>query len=395
MPTSPEAFMPGEYLKDELEARAWTQTEFAEIIGRPPRVVNEIIAGKRGITPDTANELAAALGTSAQLWLNLETAYQLARARPAPAEIHSRAKLREKFPVREMLKRGWISDNDNADVMAARLLSFHGMKHIDDPVEFPYAAKRNYSKPFTQHQLAWLFRVKQLSEAVQCAAYSHVKLRDALKRLESLTADPEEMRHVPRILNECGVRFVIVEPFPGSNIDGVCFWINGNTSPVIGMTLRFDRNDNFWFVLRHEIEHVLNEDAKSGMILDEDVASSGRDINDEERKANAAASEFCVPRSELEKFVARVAPYFSEQKVVAFAKRIGRHPGIVIGQIQNRMERPDLLNKLKSKCRSYIAPFLARRTRMSPASQASAPRRSRSGENRRRMAAPGTRGSTR
>ena len=67
-----EVFHPGEHLLDELEARGWTQTEFAEIIGRPLRLVNEIINGKRGITPETAREFAAALGTSAEFWMNLD-----------------------------------------------------------------------------------------------------------------------------------------------------------------------------------------------------------------------------------------------------------------------------------------------------------------------------------
>jgi HTH-type transcriptional regulator/antitoxin HigA len=76
-----ETFPPGEFLRDELDARGWTQVEFAEMIGRPPRAVNEIIAGKRSITPETAHEFADAFGTSAQLWMNLETAWQLARGR--------------------------------------------------------------------------------------------------------------------------------------------------------------------------------------------------------------------------------------------------------------------------------------------------------------------------
>jgi HTH-type transcriptional regulator / antitoxin HigA len=349
-----EAFPPGEYLKDELEARGWTQTEFAKIIGRPTRVVNEIIATKRGVTPETAIELAAALGTSAQLWLNLESAYQLAIAKPAASVISERAKLREKFPVREMIKRGWITDNDNADRMKMDVLKFYGINNIDDPIVFSHAARRNYDKPFTQLQLAWLFRVRQLADAVPCVSYSKKALQSAIARLEQLTAEPEEMRHVPRILGECGVRFVIVEPFPGSNIDGVCFWIRGDTSPVVGLTLRFDRNDNFWFVLRHELEHVLNEDAKNGLIVDEDVLSLDRDVNDEEKIANAAASDFCVPKKEIEKFIARVSPYFSEQKIVAFSKRIGRHPGLVVGQLQHRLERPEFLNKLKSKSRMYV-----------------------------------------
>jgi HTH-type transcriptional regulator/antitoxin HigA len=81
-----EVFAPGEYLRDELEARGWTQAQFARILGRPLQIVNEIINGKKRITEETALELAAALGTSAKVWLNLENSYRLHRAkRPNPA----------------------------------------------------------------------------------------------------------------------------------------------------------------------------------------------------------------------------------------------------------------------------------------------------------------------
>ena len=74
-----EIFPPGEFLIDELDARDWTQTEFAEIIGRPFRLVNEIALGKRTITPETAIQIAVGLGTSPELWMNLEAQFQLSR----------------------------------------------------------------------------------------------------------------------------------------------------------------------------------------------------------------------------------------------------------------------------------------------------------------------------
>ena len=77
-----EVFPPGEFLADELKERGWTQIEFSEIIRRPAKTVNEIIAGKKSITPETALELAAALSTSPQYWLNLESAYQLWKTAP-------------------------------------------------------------------------------------------------------------------------------------------------------------------------------------------------------------------------------------------------------------------------------------------------------------------------
>ena len=74
-----EVFPPGEYLKDELDARNWTQVEFAEIIGKDTRLVHEIVKGKRAITPETAMILAEAFGTSPELWMNLESQYQLSK----------------------------------------------------------------------------------------------------------------------------------------------------------------------------------------------------------------------------------------------------------------------------------------------------------------------------
>lgn len=351
-----EVFPPGEFLRDELEARGWTQTEFAEIIGRPPRVVNEIIAGKRGITPETAKELAAALGTSAQMWMNLETSYQLFKAQPASDHIARKAKLREKFPIRDMIRRGWITASDDQEVLEGNLCRFFGLASAEHSIQFPHAARRNYQSTMSIIQWAWLFRVKQLAESVPAKPYSKDLLRASIEKLLALLSEPEEIRHVPRLLASCGVRFVAVETVPGSKISGVCFWVDGNRSPVIGMSLLHDRIDNFWFVLRHEIEHILEGHGKNDVIIDELAASgqSGADVSVEEKVANDAAEEFCVARRDMDDFVARTRPFFSEEKIVRFAKRIRRHPGIVIGQLQNRLGRHDLLKKYQVKIRPYV-----------------------------------------
>ena len=72
-----EVFPPGEYVRDELEDRGWTQQDLAQIFDRPLVAVNQIITGKRAITPETANGLASAFGTSPDVWLNMESVYQL------------------------------------------------------------------------------------------------------------------------------------------------------------------------------------------------------------------------------------------------------------------------------------------------------------------------------
>ena len=74
--TPAEAFPPGEYLRDELDERGWTVAQFAEMIGQPVQAVSEILDAKTGITAETAVSISEALGTSAELWLNLETTYR-------------------------------------------------------------------------------------------------------------------------------------------------------------------------------------------------------------------------------------------------------------------------------------------------------------------------------
>lgn len=352
-----EVFPPGEFLADELEARGWTQTEFAEIIGRPQKLVNDIVNAKRSITPETAADFAAAFGTSAQFWMNLESAWQLSKVPPRDDSIARAAKLRERFPVREMVKRGWVAIPDHiidgqhrTSAIEACIADFFGLKSIDDPIEFKHAARRNYRSEVTAAQWAWIFRVNQLATALQVPRFSEATLRARVADLERLMTEPEEIRHVPRILMDCGVRLVIVEPIPGSEIQGVCFWID-NKSPVIGLTLKGDQIDKFWFDLWHELSHVLNGHGKDGLII-EDFDQNSPDEN--EKIANRDAANHCVPIGPMKDFVLRHNPMFSEKNMVGFARIVKRHPGIVAGQIQRLTDRWDLFKKHQPRIRHII-----------------------------------------
>ncbi|THD11381.1 HigA family addiction module antitoxin [Metallibacterium scheffleri] len=356
MNTVAEIFPPGEFLRDELEARGWSQTELAEIIGRPVRLINELIAGKKAITPETAIQLGDSLGTGPELWMNLESQYQLSRVRSTDGLIARRAKLYERFPVREMIKRGWIEATKSIDVLEQQFLTFFDVKNLDDDIPFCHAAKKTEAHDLpSMLQLAWLCRARHIASELVIAPYTEVALRQALPRLSALLSAPEETRHVARVLAECGVRFVIVEPILGSKIDGACFWLT-DLQPVVAMSLRLDRIDNFWFVLRHELEHVLRRHGRErGYILDQDMEGTATDqINDEEVVANAEAAEFCVAQDEMAGFVARVAPIFAGERVVLFAQRLNVHPGLVVGQLQRRLGRYDLFRKFQVKVRHAV-----------------------------------------
>ncbi len=86
-----EVFPPGEFIKEELEARGWTQRDLADILRRPLQTVNQIINGKKAITAHTAKELDLAFGTGPEVWMNLEVQWQLHNTPEPDCAIQARA----------------------------------------------------------------------------------------------------------------------------------------------------------------------------------------------------------------------------------------------------------------------------------------------------------------
>jgi len=350
-----EVFAPGEFLAEELEARGWSQTELAEILGRPPRLISEIIASKRAITPETAKGLAAAFGTSAQFWMNLETSYQLSKAQIAEKEVSRRAKLYSTFPVKELLKRGWIEISENIDVLEQRFLDYFEMKSMDAKPTFAHAARSTTYEGPSIVKLAWLNRAKQVAKAVQVSKFSPQALREVIPQLRSCMEYTDEIRNVSAILATVGVRLVIVEHLPGSKMDGACFW---NGSPIIALSLRYDRVDNFWFNLFHEIDHVLHGEGKNDPIY-EIIDQDAQGLPANEVRANNAAADYCIPKDDMDDFVARHNPLFTKQVIIGFARRLNIHPGVVAGQLQGRKLIPfsfhrEMLEKIRPVVTSSI-----------------------------------------
>lgn len=347
------AVPPGVFIQEEIDERGWSQTDLAYILGVPPQAVNMIISGKRGISAEMAKALGDAFGTSADLFANMQNAYDLARANEPDPAVARRGKVQSKYPLREMVKRGWMTDGP-IDMLELQLARFFDVKSIHDVPHLEHAARKaDYYDEIPPAQLAWLFRVRHIAREMVVPRYSVEKLRQAWDAMLPLRANVEDVRHVPRLLAEAGVRFVVVEGLPGGKIDGVCFWLD-SSSPVIGVSLRLDRIDNFWFVLAHECAHVLNGHGKKREIIDVEIEQT-ESVDDQEKVANTEAADFCVDQERMNSFFARKKPFFSERDVSAFAERMGVHIGLVVGQIQRRLGRYDFLRKHQVKVREYLA----------------------------------------
>ncbi len=330
-------FSPGYYIREELEAREWTQEDFAEIIGRPLVAVNQIITGKRAVTPDTAKALAEAFGTSAQVWLNLESAYRLQEATHADPSISRRAKLYDYAPIAEIARRGWISTTESLDTLESEVLKLFGATSLDTRPTWEVAARKSddYQK-YSTSELAWFARLRQLGRAVSAKPFNRGTFEKNLPKLRSLCGDAENIRHLPKALAEFGVRFVVVEKLRNTRIDGGTTWLS-DESPVIGVSLQFDRLDSFWHTVFHELMHVKNGDK---FVIDVDMIADAKGTNKgpkplHEVKVDVEAANYLVPENELTAFIARVSPFFSKTEIRNFANKIKINPGIVVGQLHH------------------------------------------------------------
>ncbi len=334
-----EVFPPGDFLREELEARELSQADLAEIIGKSPRLVNEIIAAKRSITPETATLLESALGLSAQFWLNLEAHYQLFKVKVDGEEVRKRAELYETYPVTELVRRGWVEPSASIEVLKARILSFYHQEELATPCFHPIAARKASTvapdAPHSRLLTAWLFRLRQIAEPVKVKPFDLSAMPRLIEELQSRMHEPTAVADIPALLAEYGIRIVFLEPFKGMKVDGVCTWL-GENEPLIGMSLRYNRIDNFWFVLLHELGHVRYGDAKTKVIVDEDLGATRTETSQCESRADSYAQRAIIPKGVEADFAALATARISEGRLMQFAAEHALHPGLVVGQLHGR-----------------------------------------------------------
>jgi HTH-type transcriptional regulator/antitoxin HigA len=331
-----EVFPPGELLADELEARGWTQAEFAAILGRPAQFVSEIISGKKEITRESAAQIGAALGTSAEMWLSLQDKYFLwkqSRNRKTQGEldeVRRRARLNNKAPV-SLLRKAGVLKGTTLDELEAEVLSFFQLKSLDDEPSLAAAARRaNHGESTTTLQTAWLYQVLHAAgEKPTSGTYRRKDLEAVGATLCTSATEPADFAEIPEMLSNVGVRLVYVPPLPGAKIDGCAMMVG--SSPVIGLSGRGKRLDKVLFTLLHEIAHITLGHVGTTPIVETVESGSELDEEDHERQANEAAAAWVLPNG-LPDLPQRI----SGPWITSTAQELGIAPIMLIGRLQRQ-----------------------------------------------------------
>lgn len=246
-----------------------------------------------------------------------------------------------RFPLKEMAKRGWIKAGGLAEDARNYFLTFAGPQFA---TALHRKKVRSGNAPDEFALLAWQARVLQsVKEDFAKSKFGEFALTDTwLPKLVSLTQDLDGPRKAKELLRQKGIALIIERHLSGTYLDGAAM-LSPDGIPVVGLTLRYDRLDNFWFVLFHELGHVFLH-LFGPMRLDFFDEEDGGESDSVEKQADNFALERLIPDAQWKQCLSRFA--LTKEAVLIDAEKLAIHPSIIAGRIRKERNNYTILNEL-------------------------------------------------
>ncbi len=342
---------PGEHLAEYLDARGWSQAEFARLADLTPKLISEIINGKNPVTPETAIKLERVLGLKDYIWLGLQRDWDLHQARQKALEVAPEQKTwLGRFPIKDMKAKGLLPDTTSDGSLLDALLRLLG---VGDPLAYAskcksFAVQHRRSGSFQSlpdHVFTWLMLGEQRARAMNLPPYDERKFLDAVSEIRGMTREQPRIfqPRMKRLCAEAGVAVLFLKPLGQTRLFGSAWWIDGNQRAVIQMSLRMKTNDHFWWTFFHECGHVVLHRGKN---FADDQNAQGDGV---EAEADQWAEQI-IYRKQLPYILAN--PPRTEASIRRLADELDLHPGIIVGMLQHYSRVPfRSLNHLKAKFR--------------------------------------------
>lgn len=326
------AIPPGETIHEYMDYLGMNQQELAVRLEMSVKHLNNILNGKSPITYETALKLETVIGPSAEFWMNLESQYQLNKARlEKEAEMLDDKVIVQHFPYKKMSDYGWVEPVMDKVERVRNLRKFFGvatLSAIKPTYQVQYRKQKAISEIDDYSVLAWLRQATIEGAELMVQNFDKSKLKALIPRFRELTNFQPEVffPEIQKLCSECGVALVLVEDLPKTYICGATIWSNNRA--ILALSVRGKKADKFWFTFFHELAHLIHHSKNSAH-----VHYQGDD-DEEELEADAIASNYLIPDIHYNKFI---SPKFSIDKsdIIEFADEVGIHPCIVLGRLKH------------------------------------------------------------
>jgi HTH-type transcriptional regulator/antitoxin HigA len=339
---------PGEHLAEHIEARGWSQGEFARLANLSPKLVSTIVGGKNPVTAETAIRLERVLGVKAYIWTGLQAKWDLHQARLDDRPVEDADAWLNRFPIRELKKRGQLPVTKDKLALLNELLAILGVGTAAAyetkvaSLAVCHRQSRAY-KSSMDHVFTWLLLGEANARAMNLPPFNESRFRQGVAEIRTLTEKPPDVFE-PRMKSLCrvsGVALIFEKPLSQTCLFGSARWFDTDRA-IIQMSLRMKTNDHFWWTFFHEAGHLVLHRGRNFL---DDKAGEGDSLEDE---ADAWANDQLFGKSGLSQLLAY--PPRSKSEICAAAARLGLHPGIVVGALQHHGKLPfDHMNGLKRR----------------------------------------------
>ena len=308
-----------------MEEKGLKRADLVPYFGTSSRV-SEVLGRKRPLTVQMIRALSLGLGLSTDTLIGLATTESTERK----GDIDW-----SKFPIREMTKRGWLESLTTKSKTAVEevVKSFIAESGLQfGAASFRRTLAGEANSPTTQYALyAWLARVIQKARSKKSTLGvfdKSILSAGFLRELAQLSWSDRGPLLAVEYLEKHGIAVVIEPHLKGTLLDGAALNdIDG--MPIVGMTLRHDRLDNFWFTLLHEVAHLWKHVGTDEAFLD-DLDTSSEDRR--EAEANRLAKEAFIPRMLWKRSDAFIAP--SKESIDKLSRELKIHPSIIAGRLR-------------------------------------------------------------
>lgn len=322
------AISPGETIRENMDFLGMNQKELAIRLGITTKHLSNVFNGNAPITYDTAIKLQTVIGPSAEFWMNLETNYQLNKARLEKQEaINAELEIIKNIPYKKMSELGWIeavSDKVKRVLNCREFFEVASLKYIQESYSVRYRKQKAKKDISDLGILAWLRQSEIKGLDVDVDKFNKKKLKAMISNFRELTLkEPKEFYpEMQRLCASCGIALVIVPSLPKTYICGAT--IRNKDRVILSLSVRGKRADSFWFTFFHEIAHILNHS------LPEFHINEGN--NDEEDEADNLAREYLISDKDYEKFIEEY-DYKNKQSIIEYSKKLRIAPCILVGRM--------------------------------------------------------------
>jgi HTH-type transcriptional regulator/antitoxin HigA len=314
---------PVEAILFRMEEQGLRQKDVAELLGGKNRA-SEVLSRKRALTLPMVRALSESLKIPADL---------LIREPEIPEDGVEAAE--DEIPMPHLVKSGWFENEDARRLTTAAVVARYLKPRAGGPLylrrTITYGATPDTNK--TRLRL-WVSKVRELAanSRRQRGTWSPDTLNDEFLSFVARLSGAEQGPLLARkLLAEKGIALVVWPALPQTKLDGAAMR-DANGAPVIGITLRHDRLDSFWFTLLHELVHAWKHlPEKDLAITDENVEEENED-DAREAEANRLARDAFIPRSIWKRTDAFLRP--SEASILALARRLNISPAVIAGRLR-------------------------------------------------------------